>query len=392
LDDDGSGLLPGERLLWSGGPARARVAPAEAGFSLYLLGVLAVMAVAAPHIVRHMPRLFIAMLVIAWGGALIQAVAMLVNLLVIRPAIRRRSAYQVTDYRVAVTTGLRTRRTWSAYLDQIDEPTVKRRRDGTDDLLLQASQGRPLFKLFTGRYERVSFQPVGQSAIPVLRSLTDASQAQREIVAARRRMLDGMDGVSPPVGLDVSAPIPAVIGLTAGERVLWTGRPQRVPWWFGPPDVYLSLFALVWLVFAGLMCALAASGGDAAFLAVLVPFAAAGGLYPAGGRLVQRRTRISRSSYALTDQQLITVWQFRGQPVVVQASLRSLLPPEIRAQTIFTVPARPDATRRGNGWKNLAWPAATTGSPALVGLRDPQAVRDLICAAQLAARARRVLP
>jgi hypothetical protein len=37
--------------------------------------------------------------------------------------------------------------------------------------------------------------------------------------------------------------------------------------------------------------------------------------------------------------------------------------------------------------KALTWPAATTSPPALVGIADPRAVRDLICAAQLAIRA-----
>ena len=115
------GLLPGERLLWSGRPGRVRISPADAALSLYLLGALALLAVTARGFLHHVPTLFAATTVIVWVGATIQAVAMLVYLLVLRPAISRGADYQVTDYRALVTTGLRRRRTWSAYLDQIDE-------------------------------------------------------------------------------------------------------------------------------------------------------------------------------------------------------------------------------------------------------------------------------
>jgi hypothetical protein len=91
----------------------------------------------------------------------------------------------------------------------------------------------------------------------------------------------------------------------------------------------------------------------------------------------------------VTDQRVIAVWQIRGEPVVAQAHLRWLLPPVIHGETILTTLARTDDLPRQGGWKSLTWPAATIGPPALVAIRDPQSVRDLICRAQLTMRATR---
>jgi hypothetical protein len=387
LDDARGGLLPGERLLWSGGPGRIPISPADGAFCLYLLGALAAVAITAHGFLHHASALFVAVAVVVWGAGAVGAVATLINLLVLTPVIRRRSAYQVTDYRVVVTTGLRRCRTWSAYLDQIDEPAVVRHRDGTEDLLLRARPGSAFSSMLAGAHGESPFRLGMPPDFPVLRSLTNAAQAQQVVAAARRRMRAGMLDVPPEAGLDATAPLPAAIGLAAGERVLWSGRPERAPWWFGREDIYYSLFGLVCLVFAGLMGALVVTAGSAASVAVLVPFAAAGGLYPSVGRVIYRRVRIRRSTYAVTDQRLIAVWQIRGEPVVVQTHLRWLLPPVISGQAILTSMARTDDLPRQGGWKSLTWPAATTRPPVLVGIRDPQSVRDLICAAQLAMRA-----
>ena len=77
---------------------------------------------------------------------------------------------------------------------------------------------------------------------------------------------------------------------------------------------------------------------------------------------------------------------------MAQAHLRWLLPPVIRGETILTSLARTDGLPRQGGWKSLTWPAAKIGPPGLVGIRDPQSVRDLICAAQLAMRATNPAP
>jgi hypothetical protein len=64
------------------------------------------------------------------GGAALQAVGQLVYRLVFRPRIRSQVAYRITDRRILVTTGRCRRRTWPAYLDPIDEPSIGPLRDG----------------------------------------------------------------------------------------------------------------------------------------------------------------------------------------------------------------------------------------------------------------------
>ena len=135
------------------------------------------------------------------------------------------------------------------------------------------------------------------------------------------------------------------------------------------------------------MGAFAVSSRQGPFLIFLVPLAVAGGLYPAAGRLIHRRVRISRSGYVLTDRRLIASWRLGRTPVTVQARLGELLPPVIRGQAIFTGWADSSRQGRSMGWRNLLWPTATTAPPALIGSADAPAVRELIAAAQLALRA-----
>lgn len=380
------GLLPGERMLWTGQPSRVRVRLADVGVSLYELAALAVVAVISSGQWHSLPVLLRAFMVIIVAGAVIQVAVMLAYRVMIRPRQSRQTVYQITDWRVVVTTGLRTRRSWSAYLDQISEPALRRHRDGSQDLVLRASSGPVMRRMLAGTLGSGPFSSLGQSSVPDLRSVADALQAQQIAVAARQRMLNGLAVPVPaPAGL-VTAPLPAGVALEPGERVLWTGRPMQVPWWFGAQDMYLSAFGLVWLICVGLMGALAVTGGSGAFLVVLVPFAAAGGLYPAAGRLIHRRMRIRRSMYLITDRRLIASWQLGGQPVTVLAPLGQLLPPAARWQALFTDLADLSKQGRSAGWKSLLWPAATTTPPALIGIADPQAAYELIAAAQLALR------
>jgi hypothetical protein len=160
-----------------------------------------------------------------------------------------------------------------------------------------------------------------------------------------------------------------------------------VPWWFGSQDIYLSAFAVVWLTFVGLMGAFAVTSGSGMFLIFLVPFALAGGLYPAAGRLIHRRLRISRSGYVLTDRRLITSWRIGRTPVTVEAQLGQLLPAVIRGHAIFTGRADWNRAERSAGRRNLLWPTATTAPPALIGIADAPALGELIATAQLASRA-----
>jgi hypothetical protein len=376
-------LLPGERCLWSGGPARARISLSDFGLSAYLLAALVLTAILAPSLVRHLPAFFIAVVAVVWGGIVLQSVGQLIYLLVLRPRIRRGQAYIVTDRRVLVTTGLRGRRTWSAYLDQIDEPAVGPQRDDTADIRLQNRKVTAPPAFLGGELFPVTNQP----EIPVLHDVAAAEYVQQITVEARCRMLARETGARPPEAASRSVPVPDGVTLQRAERTLWTGRAGKVPMWFGPEDIYISAFGLLGLAVASFGCAMTAASGDAWALVFFIPFAVVGGWYPAVGRLVHRRMRIRRSAYVLTDRRLITSWRLQ-EPVVVQAELDTLLPPETRSSMIITRPAQPPASRRRGGLRNLAWPAASTCPPVLIGIADPGAVRDLICAAQLAVPSR----
>jgi hypothetical protein len=258
-------MLPGERVLWTGRPGRARVSIADAGFSAFLLPALAVWAVFGIAQLRGPSVFFKAVTVMVLAAAVIQVAAMLIYLLAVKPRLSQRTVYQVTAYRVVVTTGLRTRRSWSAYLDQIGEPVVKRRRDGTEDLVLRAGGKSRMGQGVDATFWSGPFSAMGEVEVPVLRSVADGVLAQQVAVAAGRRMLDGLaEVVTPPAGMS-TGPLPAGVVVAAGERVLWAGRPGRVPWWFGPQDIYVSAIALVWLAFVGLMGAFAVTIGSGTF-------------------------------------------------------------------------------------------------------------------------------
>jgi hypothetical protein len=324
--------LRGERTLWTGRPAHARITLADAGLALYLAVVLVVVAVFGAHWLRGLPGGFKVLAAIAWGAGALQALGMLVALLVTGPAKRRRTVYEVTNYRVMVTCGPGAEEdVTSVYLDQLGEPAVRPNQGGTGDVLLGAVSGGGQGR----RRARTFFQPRGLGLgavhpVTVLRAVPDAGQACQVIAEARRRFRDGeTDAFSPPAPLAGRA-VPGEVSLGPGEQVLWTGEPAGIPWWFGGRDVYLTAFALVWLAFVTGMGVLAArSGGAGFFLAWVGLMALAGGVYPAAGRVVHRRLRIRRSHYVLTSRRLITTWRplGGGPPVVVQASLSALLPP-----------------------------------------------------------------
>jgi hypothetical protein len=169
-------------------------------------------------------------------------------------------AYHITDRRILVTTGRSRRRTWSAYLDQIDEPSIGPLRDGAADLRLHGRQESLVRKFFVFFVNGNGIFPAtDQSDAPLLRDVAYAEQVQQIASEARRRMLAGGTEARPPNAADLSVPLPEVIKLEQTERLLWTGRAGKVPWWFGLEDIYMSAFGLVWLAFVSLMGVLAAT-------------------------------------------------------------------------------------------------------------------------------------
>ena len=269
--------------------------------------------------------------------------------------------YRVTSYRVVIGAV----KPWSAYLDQVDHPVVRHNGDGTGDVLL----------------ERVRDKRQRHPAA-VLSSLSDAPGACQVLAAARWRLLDGSVQIPAPVPAGTSTPLPAVISLGAGEQVLWTGRPQTVPWWFGPRDVAGAVRGLVIVICA----VLAAAGVLTGHPAVAISAAPLYGIYLAAGRVLIRHRRISRSTYVLTSARLITVWRRAGRPpVVVQAPLQALLPPEVDGNNIYTTRHHSHEPKPGRSQESSSeWPACPTHPPALIAIADPRGVCDLISTARLA--------
>ena len=385
----GGWALRGERSLWTGRPVHARVTLVDAGLSLYLAVALVVMAVVGPRWLRGLPDVFEIMAVIAWGAGALQSLAMLVSLLVLGPGKRRRTVYEVTNYRVIVIRGPGAGDVASVYLDQLDEPVVRRYRDGTGDVLLRARSGGTQGRWPTGLFQSGGLGLAAVNHVTVLRAVRDAEQARQVIAEARGRMRDGEIDVFSSPGHLAGPGVPGEITLAPGEEVLWTGGPTGIPWWFGGRDVYVTAFALVWLAFVTGMGVLVVQSGTAAFLVFLVPFAFAGGVYPAAGRVVHRRLRIKRSCYVLTSRRLITTWRplGGGTPVVVQARLGALLPPVLRGTSVVTGLASADGSSQRNGWKELTWPATAVAPPAFIALPNAQEIAGLIGAAQIATRA-----
>lgn len=265
--------------------------------------------------------------------------------------------YQVTNYRTII--GGDT--PWSAYLDQVDRPVIREQPDGIVGLLIEPARHK--------RHQRWF----------LVESLAGAKQARHVLLVARYRLLDGSLRIPAPDGVDTGIAVPAGICLEPEERLLWTGRPQAVPWWFGMPDITASARGTVTVICA----VLAAAGLLSGHPEVTLSMAPVYGIYQAGGRVLVRRRRIMRSTYVLTSKRLITVWQTgRSAPVVIEAPLQALLPPTLHGSDIYTTWHRKYGTESRQGWSD-AWPAAKTHPPALIGISDPQAVRDLIATARL---------
>jgi hypothetical protein len=384
----GSWLLRGERTLWTGRPVHARIGLADAGMALYLAIAVIVLAVFGQRWLRGEPGLFRDVAAIVWAAAALQALGMLVNLLVIAPRRRRGRVYEVTNYRIIVSGSPRLGDAASVYLDQVGEPAVRRNRNGTDDVVLRAPTGAPVSQGLARLFQSAGLGLAAVDSVTRLEGVRDAEQARLVIAEARQRMRDGgIDVYSPPGRPD--GPAPAGVIIAPDEDVLWTGRPARIPWWFGGYDIYLTAFALVWVACVTGMAVWTARSGAAGFLVFLVPFGLVGGVYPAAGRVVHRRLLLRRSRYVLTSRRLITTWQpLRGTaPVVVQARLGALLPPTVRGTSVLTGLASGDGARQRNGWKELTWPATTAAPPAVIGLANAQQVAELIGAAQIAVRA-----
>lgn len=385
MADTEAGLLPGERLLWTGRPVRARVIPGDLIFPGLLLAVLLAALALTPGGKVDAPGGF-GDEVVTGAAALAGLIATTVRALRLKPDELRRTVYQVTDRRVLITTG--TRRTWAAYLDQLAEPIVVPQRDGSADLMLRAKEKFSLTTLANGEPLPRAFTPGIQPSFPVLRGLPDAELARQVISTGRQRMLQGALDVPPVAAQPGSAQHTGFVP-APGERILWVGCPQAAPWWFGTADIMFSAYFAIFVVAIGFMFTWARStGAPLVPITVFITVAALGFGYPAIGRVLRRRARIKRSAYILTDSRLLTTWHAGNRLAGTQCALAQLLPPEVRDGSVLMNLAWPPRGGRRYSHAQLLWPAASTDPPQLIGLSAPQAIADLICSAQLAERAR----
>jgi hypothetical protein len=185
MADTEAGLLPGERLLWTGRPARARVIPGDLIFPALLLAALLAALALTPSGKVDAPGGF-GYEVLAVAAALAGLIATTVRALRLKPEELRRTVYQVTDRRVLISTA--TRHTWGAYPDQLAEPVVVPQRDGTADLMLRAKEKFSLSTLADGQPLPRAFTPGSQPPFPVLRGLPDAELARQVISTGRQGM------------------------------------------------------------------------------------------------------------------------------------------------------------------------------------------------------------
>ncbi|MDH6113449.1 hypothetical protein P3T36_001672 [Kitasatospora sp. MAP12-15] len=345
------GLLPGERLLWTGRPTGVRWLTLENAFAL--IPLLALLPLAAA------PRDTAGSIMLAVWSVL--ALALGWQALIRVPQLARAEVYRITDRRALTT---RAGLTCSAWLDQLPPPL----RRGTD-LRFDGRRRDPLMQQQAARTDI--------ALLPVFRRLADADPAHAVALEAHFRLPE-LPPLPAPTGAQ-RVPVPAAVALAPGEQVLWSGRPESVRWWYDAADVGRSVFGCVFFVLGAAVGVLAGVGAWPV-LVFLLPL----GGYQAIGRVLLRRARIMRSSYVLTDHRLVVCWRLLST-VVIDEPLTALLPPVRDGDDVFT--ARADRRRRGRNDRVAAdWPAAPRQPPKLLGLPDPAEAAEAIALAQSAAR------
>ena len=375
-------LFPGERLLWTGRPQRSRRSLQELGLALYL--VIAAPVVIAfsvvPVFAHSQPRWFIAAVVIVAVGALGQAGAYLAYLLVLAPRTRASMTYAVTDRRVIVTTGLRSRTAKSAYISTLRPPRITKDRDETSTVRFGKARREP----WNARVPSPLRREAPTLTLSAL-SGADAAAALAAIQQVRHAPSRNDSSAVAPLDASASPPVDAAPDgwmPTPGEQVLWVGRPSRVRWWYGQYDVYTSLFGIVFVAMAALIewATIASHAWPfTVFDFVFVVF----GLHLVIGRVFWRRARIRHSSYLVTTRRVVTIWNLR-ETRAVTARLADVHPAALSADgtLTFTVTNPPTQRRSGQATTALLSPAATNEAPVFLDLADAVAVYRLVGAVQ----------
>lgn len=118
--------------------------------------------------------------------------------------------------------------------------------------------------------------------------------------------------------------------LQPGERLLWTGRPARYPF-FDATDVVMVPASLLWCGFAVFWEYEVLHSGASIFAVLWGAAFILMGLQFVVGRLVVRALRLRSTRYTLTDRRLIESAD-RPRKRTTETYLRDLPPPVVRTR------------------------------------------------------------
>lgn len=372
----GPWLLPGETIVWSDRSASVRAPKADlvraAGVTV---GPLVFVSLWMPRFQRHADPVIarVALAVVALG--VLQCLVMGYSLLIRKPRAARDRRYALTDERLLIGTIRPGVPAVSWYLDQLTPPRLALRADGTTSILLSSIDTQPW------SFPTEFFNRARRPEAATLSGLA----APESFIAALATVASAPE-LSEPAAIPATAEpiaVPAGWAPSPGEQVLWTGRPARVPWWFGSADVQQALATAPFPLFIVVMAVWVLTHGGPPFFLVPCAVLFLALSHMCFGRVLWRRARIRRSVYVVTDERVLCLWNPRG--------LRStedyheyLLPPQIRPDGSLYFHRHGPAPARVNGWPLLMHPAALGEPPNLIGLAEPRTVALIVARARAA--------
>jgi len=170
--------------------------------------------------------------------------------------------------------------------------------------------------------------------------------------------------------------------LTAGERLLWSGRPRQGVL-LRPSDAFFIPFSLLWGGFVIFWEYSVLSMGKAPLFFALwgIPFVVIGLYFIAGRFLVDARQRVN-AVYGVTNQRIVIVTGLFTRKVK-SLNLRTLsdISLDERRNGMGTVSFGP--TNPFGWWGGgMAWPGMPTGSPAFELIPNARSVYEIVRKAQ----------
>jgi hypothetical protein len=346
------------------------------------VGAPVVAALVVTQLVRGTDGVFTGLAVFVALLGVVQSLSMGYTLLVRKPRAARERRYALTGDRLLIGSIRPDVPAASWYRDQLAPPRLARPRDGTTAIQLSWQKAR----VRSVGHEFLFSRPGGAmpGAVPVLSGIADPEPFLAALAWAEPEPVLGP--FDPAVIPSSTEPIAGIPGWTprVGERVLWTGRPARVPWWFGSGDLSQTLWAGTLPLFVIGMAVLVASHGGPPLFLVVCAVMFLGTFQGSFGRVLWRRARIARSTYVITDQRVLCLWDPRGLRTA-EASHEQVLPPQIRRDGSVYFHRYGGAPVRRNSWPQLMYPAVLGEPPNFIGLAEPGTVAVIAARARAAA-------